>query len=87
MQQNWLRLHAKDNLVVALSDLPAGHLIEDTKGTSLRLSEAIRAKHKFTDRAVSSGEALFMYGVVVGKALTDIPAGGLIHTGNVVHDE
>jgi len=34
---------------------------------------------------MTRGELLYMYGVLVGEALMDIPAGGLIHTGNVVH--
>ncbi|WP_020571036.1 UxaA family hydrolase [Neolewinella persica] len=84
MQHEWLRLHPADNLVVALRDLPAGHLIE-AAGKPLRLVEEIKAKHKFTDQLVTKGELLYMYGVLVGKALSDIPAGALIHTGNVVH--
>jgi altronate hydrolase len=84
MQQEWLRLHPADNLVVALKDLLAGRII-DTKGKPLRLVEDIKAKHKFTDRLVTQGELLYMYGVLVGKTLMDIPAGALIHTGNVVH--
>ncbi|MFK8162926.1 MAG: UxaA family hydrolase [Lewinella sp.] len=84
MQHEWLRLHPADNLVVALRDLPARHLI-NTGGKSLRLVEDIRAKHKFTDRLVTKDELLYMYGVLVGKALADIPAGAVIHTGNVVH--
>jgi altronate hydrolase len=69
---------------VALRDLPAGQVIDPT-GKSLRLVEDIKAKHKFTDQLIIKGELLYMYGVLVGKALTDIPAGALIHTGNVVH--
>lgn len=84
MQHEWLRLHPADNLVVALRDLPAGQVI-DTAGKSLQLVEEIKAKHKFTDRLVTKGEQLYMYGVLVGKAVMDIPAGALIHTGNVVH--
>ncbi len=84
MQHEWLRLDPADNLLVALTDFPAGKLIE-VAGKPLRLVEPIRAKHKFTDRLVTEGEMLYMYGVLVGKALSDIPAGGLIHTGNVVH--
>ncbi|MEM6769893.1 MAG: altronate dehydratase family protein [Bacteroidota bacterium] len=84
MQQDWLRLDAADNLMVALRDLPLGHSVQ-SDGKELQLAEAIKAKHKFTDRFIPSGGALTMYGVLVGKATADIPAGGLIHTGNVAH--
>ena len=84
MQHEWLRLDPADNLLVALRDLPAGRVV-DVAGTQLRLVDDIQAKHKFTDRLILTGEPLFMYGVLVGKALSDIPPGGLIHTGNVVH--
>ncbi len=84
MQQDWLRLDPADNLLVALRDLPAGRTIA-TSDTSIQLAENIRAKHKFTDRALPQGSPLTMYGVLVGETLTDLPAGGLIHTGNVVH--
>lgn len=84
MQQEWLRLHPGDTLLVALRDLPAGYAVRTPKDT-FHLVEAVSAKHKFTDRFVAQGELLYLYGVLVGKALTDIPAGGLIHTGNVVH--
>ncbi|MEM9929897.1 MAG: altronate dehydratase family protein, partial [Bacteroidota bacterium] len=84
MQQEWLRLHPNDNLLVALRDLPAERTIETTSG-SLVLQESVSAKHKFTDRDVAVGDPLYLYGVLVGEALATIPAGNAIHTGNVVH--
>ncbi|TXF87929.1 altronate dehydratase [Neolewinella aurantiaca] len=84
MTHEWLRLDPADNLLVALRDFPAGHNI-DVAGKPLCLQNAVRAKHKFTDRSLAVGEQLFMYGVLVGEATEAIPAGGLIHTGNVVH--
>lgn len=84
MQQDWLRLDPADNLLVALRDLPAGRKIA-LMDTPFPLTERIRAKHKFTDRPLPQGAPLIMYGVLVGETLTDLPAGGLIHTGNVVH--
>jgi len=84
MQQEWLRLDSSDNLLVALRDLPAGHSLS-LGGSTLYLSQNIQVKHKFTDRPLAAGAELIMYGVLVGKALVDIPAGGLIHTENVVH--
>ena len=82
--QTWLQLHPKDNLIVALRDLPAGSRIS-VAGRVVELLEPIAAKHKFVLEDVAAGGRLFMYGVLVGEAVTPVYAGSLIHTGNVVH--
>ncbi len=79
-----LRVHPDDNVVVALRDLSNGANV--TVGDqSLTLTEDVAAKHKFTDRALASGAVVTMYGLTVGRALTDIPAGGRITTKNLAH--
>lgn len=84
VNQSWLKLHPKDNLLVALRDLPAGEVINSGDRT-VTLPKEIRAKHKLAERAFGEGDKLYLYGVLVGEALEAIPSGGLIHTGNVVH--
>ncbi|MEM9526357.1 MAG: altronate dehydratase family protein [Bacteroidota bacterium] len=81
--QNWLILDPKDNLAVALRELPAGERIRARE--TLVLSEAIPIKHKFALQYLPVGGPVYMYGVLVGKATQPIPAGGLIHTGNLEH--
>ncbi len=76
----YLKVHQADNVLVALSDLSAGEKIEQ-----LTLAESIPAKHKFTMNHMRTGDAVIMYGVLVGKATTDIPAGGLVSVKNVHH--
>lgn len=75
-----LKVHQADNVLVALSDLSAGDSIEQ-----LRLIDNIPAKHKFTITQMRTGDAVIMYGVLVGKAIADIPAGGLVSVKNVRH--
>lgn len=84
MKQSWLKLHPKDNLLVALQDLPAGTEIHSA-GNDIVLPATIKAKHKLAEREFAQGDQLYLYGVLVGEALVAIPSGGLIHTGNVVH--
>lgn len=84
VNQSWLKLHPEDNLLVALRDLPAGEVITSGERT-VTLSKEIKAKHKLAERDFAEGDKLYLYGVLVGKALEAIPSGGLIHTGNVVH--
>lgn len=84
MAHKFLKINPADNVLVALSDLNAGEKIE-TKGKSIQLTNSIPAKHKFVINSIQPGEEIIMYGVVVGKALSTIPAGGPITTQNVKH--
>ncbi|WP_373183421.1 UxaA family hydrolase [Halomonas campaniensis] len=79
-----LRVHADDNVRVALKDLPAGSEIDDDGGR-LRLAEPIRHKHKFALHDLAPGDTVIMYGVTVGRATRPIPAGAAITTDNTEH--
>jgi len=57
----------------------------ETTGITIQLTHSIPAKHKFVVDNIQPGEEIIMYGVVVGKALSTIPAGGPITTQNVKH--
>lgn len=79
-----LRVHALDNVRVALTDLPAGTVIED-QGVSITLPGPVRHKHKFALSDMTLGDMVIMYGVRVGKVTQSIAAGGAITTENLVH--
>ncbi len=83
-QHNFLRIHTKDNVLVALRDLEQGTQIE-FEGQSFNLTEKVAAKHKFAINDLHPGDPIFMYGVLVGKATLDIPQGGLLTTENIHH--
>lgn len=85
MQQLYLQIHPADNVWVALQDLPAQ--TEVALGSeSFNLVERIPAKHKFATEALNVGDAVTMYGVLVGKAIQPIAKGGLISTDNLRHE-
>ena len=84
MKQEVLQVHPKDNVLVALMDLPKGYTILHN-GTELSLQEPVKAKHKFTIDSLAIGDPIYMYGVLVGKAQSEIQKGGLISTSNVKH--
>lgn len=84
MAHKFLKINPADNVLVALTDLNAGETIE-TSGNIIRLTHSIPAKHKFVINSIQPGEEIIMYGVLVGKALSAIPAGGPITTQNVKH--
>jgi altronate hydrolase len=84
MKQKVLKVHPADNVIVALNDLEKGEKIQ-MEGQEWTLQDKIPAKHKFLTSDLKAGEEIFMYGVIVGKAQTALPAGSLISTSNVKH--
>ncbi len=84
MSTKILKIHPADNVYVALADLKAGDHVS-YNGSSATLAENIPAKHKFVMSALPADSEVFMYGVLVGKAVAPIPAGGSINTRNVKH--
>ncbi|MDB5193585.1 MAG: altronate dehydratase [Segetibacter sp.] len=84
MQKSVLKVHPSDNLVVALRDLAMGEQVQ-LDGRTYTVIEDIPAKHKFNEDDLHTGDRLTMYGVLVGKAQYEIPAGSRISTSNVKH--
>ena len=80
-----MRLDPRDNVIVALTDLPAGEPFSLDHHHFL-LAEPIPAKHKFSLTPLAPGDEVTMYGVLVGRAKLAIPQGGLISTANLAHD-
>ena len=79
-----LQIHPNDDLIVALADICAGQQVS-LGGKNYQVIEPIRAKHKFAGRDFYKGELLTQYGITVGEALCDIPAGTAIKLGNARH--
>jgi len=84
MSQKVLKVHPDDNVIVALQDLPKGHQV-NYNGTEYTVMDDIPAKHKFFEHDMNVGDEVVMYGVLVGKAQTFIPRGGLMTTANIKH--
>lgn len=84
MTSKYLKIHPADNVLVALTDLKAGENIGNN-GSSFVLTDDVPAKHKFVEKTMHVNDEIIMYGVLVGKALKPIVAGGAIGTHNVKH--
>jgi altronate hydrolase len=80
-----LRVDPKDNVLVALTQLPTGEAITFAGEQYIPPSE-IPAKQKFAMRDFAVGDEVIMYGGVVGLVRQPIPRGGLLSTRNVQHD-
>ncbi len=84
MSNRFLKIHPADNVLVALTDLKAGENIS-YNGSSVTLVHDVQAKHKFVMHSMKPEDEIIMYGILVGKALEGIPAGGVVGTHNVKH--
>jgi altronate hydrolase len=84
MKQKVMKIHPADNVLVALTDLAVNEKVE-YNGEEYMLIDRIPAKHKFVIKDMQPGDEIFMYGVLVGKAQTEIRNGGRITTSNVKH--
>jgi len=80
-----LQLDPRDNVLIALQNLPAGHDLEFA-GARYRLVSDVAAKHKFAMHDLAAGDRVIMYGVVVGKATEPIARGAALTTRNLRHD-
>lgn len=79
-----MMVHPADNVLVALTDLAVNDKVE-YNGNDYTIINRVPAKHKFVIKDMQPGDEIFMYGVLVGKAETEIPKGGRITTSNVKH--
>ncbi len=84
MKQRLMKVHPKDNVLVALTDLSIGESVQ-FNGEEFILQDHIPAKHKFVTANLTTGDPVIMYGVLVGKAQSDIAKGGIISTANLKH--
>ena len=81
--KNLLQIESTDNVLVALQDLQPG--ATHYRNISINLPQFVPRKHKFVRNRLNKGDKVTMYGVPVGTALEDLPAGTLITTKNVAH--
>jgi len=84
MKRSALKIHPKDNVVVALRDLKKDEIIS-IDGEDFLLIEDVPAKHKFYTSNFSAGSEIIMYGVLVGKVTQEVKRGGLMTTQNLHH--
>jgi altronate hydrolase len=77
-----IHLHPEDDVAVTRRALSPGQILS-APPQILAISESIPPGHKLALRAIPAGRAVRKYGQTIGFALTDIPAGGHVHTHNL----
>jgi altronate hydrolase len=84
-QKNVLKLDVRDNVVIALKNLPNASRVS-VDGLDIDLVTDVPAKYKFAMRDLAAGEPVIMYGVMVGKAAAPICRGEVITVRNLRHE-
>jgi altronate hydrolase len=76
------KIHAKDNVAVAVRPLAAGEKLS-VAGQNLTVREAVPAGHKIALTDIAAGDKVIKYGFPIGLAVKRIGTGGWVHTHNV----
>lgn len=84
MKRLVIKMHPKDNVLVALTDLQKGETIA-FESEAYVLLEPIKAKHKMYMNDLPANAEVIMYGVLVGKVVCDVKKGSLMTTENLKH--
>ena len=85
-QQRAFIIHGEDNVATALDDLQPGpvELIgEGGEGRTIDCREAIRFGHKIALSDLAAGEPVIKSSVCIGRTLTAIRSGELLHLHNI----
>jgi altronate hydrolase len=85
MKNKVLQLDPRDNVLIALTNLPLGEAIP-FGSRKIQLVTDVPAKHKCAIRDLAAGDDVIMYGVLVGRATQPIREGELLTTGNIHHE-
>lgn len=79
-----IKIHPKDNVAIALVDLQKGELTS-LENEDICMLSYTKAKHKIALQGLEVGGEIYMYGILVGKAVTTIKKGDVLTTENVKH--
>lgn len=77
-----LRVHERDNVVIALRALDAGEQVA-VDGGALAIGEPVPFGHKIATREIADGGDVVKYGEIIGHATAPIAVGRHVHVHNV----
>ena len=79
--KTFIKIHEKDNVLLALTDLKAGETIE-VDGVILQVRTDISKGHKIALKKIQKYEEIIKYGLPIGYVLEDIEVGDHVHVHN-----
>ncbi len=77
-----LKINPRDNVAVALQDLPAGSSVQ-ADGQTIFVKTKVAAGHKLALQPIARGDCIVKYGYPIGIAACSIAQGDWVHTHNV----
>ena len=79
-----LCIHRDDNVATLLDDVSPGpmSLLGESPRPAIAAVESISRGHKVALLPLPAGTPVVKFGVTIGHATTDVPAGGWVHTHN-----
>ncbi len=80
-----IRLSPSDNVAVACRNLVPGETIA-VEGTTLAITEKVDLGHKIAVLSLKTRDKIIKYGMPIGSATADVPAGGWVHMHNMQSD-
>jgi len=83
MSVKLIRIHAEDNVGVAVQAIAKGELVRTAAGDEIVAQDDIKYGFKVALRAIARGEAIIKYAELIGHASKDIGPGESVHTHNV----
>ncbi len=78
MTTNFTLLHPNDDVVIALSDIPAGSLVD-----TIQAKTDIPSGHKIARRTIAKGDSIHRYNQIIGFASEAIEPGDHVHVHNL----
>ncbi|MBD9643700.1 altronate dehydratase [Pantoea sp. PNT02] len=79
--QDAIRIHSRDNVAVALRDLPANTQVEINQ-QAITLQQEVGRGHKFALQPLATDALVIKYGLPIAHATQPIAAGEIIHSSN-----
>ncbi|WP_217549742.1 UxaA family hydrolase [Pantoea sp. GbtcB22] len=79
--QDAIRIHSRDNVAVALRDLPANTQVEINQQV-ITLQQEVGRGHKFALQPLATDALVIKYGLPIAHATQPIAAGEIIHSSN-----
>lgn len=80
-----IKVQPSDNVAVALVDLWKDDTVK-VEGEEVKLVTDVTSKHKLSLEDLGENDKIYMYGVLVGKAMKPIKRGEVITVNNVKHE-
>lgn len=83
MNPNAIRMHANDNVAVAIREIKSGEQANLDGGQAVTVNQDIPRGHKLALSQIVKGQEVLKYGEIIGAAKEPIRPGDHVHTHNL----